>query len=412
MAALSVQRVTNSAGLQFCTNPIAEKLYRAGTVLLRPFEYQTNLATKLFSPSFRPGKSFADLTLKQKIWKVMLVCSVCTIVVPLITGLLALVGVLLRAIGVRYSPKYTIQQNDTLNFRTLGLKEQLTAMSYNVALMPGFIRNLNNLRSSNKRAHEIGTHSHIWTPESNSHVICFQECFDEKATSILCDSLKEIYPHILRRVDPNAAGLGSGLVIASQFEIQEVHQGRFEMSKGEDAFAHKGFVGVRLQLNEDRDFWVYTTHLQAKIGDEYLALRHQQAEYLVDQIPSEREALILGDFNVSRKDENGRDTWEYPTVALGDRFKYIFGDFLKEGVNEQRERSSWYSVTDPSWGKADWNRRAVPGCQYDHAFINAITPWGQINIPILEQDADVVSGYSDHLPLRVRLNFSHVQPLR
>lgn len=398
--AASIQRVSNSADLQFCTNPIAEKLYRAGTALLRPFEYQANLATKLFSPSFRPGKSFADLNLAQKIWKVLRICTVCTLVIPLITGLLALVGTLLRVIGLRFSPTYTIQQNDDRHFKTLSDDEDLTATSYNVGLMPGYIRNLNNLRSSNKRAQEIGTHGDFL--ERNSHVICFQECFDEEATSILCDSLKEIYPHILRRVDPNAAGLGSGLVIASQFEIQEVHQGRFEMAKSEDAFAHKGFVGVRLKLNEEKDLWVYTTHLQAKTGEEYSALRSQQIAFLIDQIPPERKALVLGDFNISRKDENERDTSEVPTSAFGERFGYIFENFSME--IEMDKLSSWYNVSDLSWGKRGWNKAAVPGCQYDHAYLSINSSWrGNFTILKLEDDSNLVSGYSDHLPIRVQL---------
>lgn len=321
-----------------CSNPLAEKIYKLGTLLTRPFLYQANLATKVFGTNIRPGKSFTELTFTQKTWKILKICSLFTIIIPLLLGLLAAFGLLLRVCASTSRPKISLLHNSKIEFKKLLSDETIHLATYNTALMPKFISNVNNMRSSKARAEEIG--QMYKNRETTPDVLCLQECFDIDATAILCEHLKTIYPHIVYCVSPNELGLNSGLLIASKFHIENMHFSDYQAAKGEDALAHKGYLGVCVKLDELRTCWVYNTHLQAKKGVVYETVRDTQLEQLKSHIESlqvETPIFVVGDFNKSKIDDEKEENVEYCSNFLGEKF-----------INLQKTQASatWYDKSN------------------------------------------------------------------
>ena len=152
---------------------------------------------------------------------------------------------------------------------------KIRIFNWNVGLMPGFISEFNDLRTSEKRAKEIANFFVKWESKKEGidqgdspDVICLQEVFDIDSTKILCKTLKHTYPYIIHSVAPNSTGLGSGLFFASKFPINEAQFQRFSNRKGEDTLAHKGMLSAEITLGEKDGKKVTTTihsmHLQAK----------------------------------------------------------------------------------------------------------------------------------------------------
>ncbi|AMO57829.1 hypothetical protein GZ77_12925 [Endozoicomonas montiporae] len=324
-------------------------------------------------------------------------------------------------------------------------QQGLHLMTYNTGLMPGFIRNLNDLRSSNRRAAEIAEALNSQSSSTQPDVVCFQEVFDRHATEHLCEGLKQSYPYIVHSVAPRETGLNSGLAVASKFPVLDASFRPFKDLAGEDQLANKGLLRLVLDLGEGKTAIVYNTHLQAKEGDKYHKIRtselaqiRQWMEQDSKEEESQHEGIFLsGDLNISQADEQGKSNagkeYQEGIDALGSDFHNSFYEthnpqdgkrlpgsapvFLDLNQPESQHThteptGSWYQGAGASerqdWGTSNWedSRKVADHCLYDYQFLYGPEKenWAShaevqqigTNLKPLQQ-----SGLSDHLPVSV-----------
>lgn len=187
---------------------------------------------------------------------------------------------------------------------------QLTLRTHNVALVHNFMRISNDLRDVQVRANELA--DAILKDDKAPNVMCLQETFNEEATKILCDRLKEKYPYIIHSLAPHFSGFNSGLMILSQYPIEEVSYHRFDKSLGEENLATKGLLGARIKVGNDKYVQVYNVHTQGLPGHKRAKIRHEQLKQAlkwIDEDQKESQAqnktppsrtVLLGDFNISK----------------------------------------------------------------------------------------------------------------
>ncbi len=160
-----------------------------------------------------------------------------------------------------------------INFENEAEHKPVRILNWNVGLMPEFVCELNDLRTSKERVKQINAYLNDETNfgDQAPDVICLQEVFDIDATEALCAGLKEKYPYIIHSVGPRALGMSSGLLFASKFPIKEAQFNKFKNGKAEDALANKGMLSAKLVLGKkggkEVTTSIHTMHLQAKMDD-------------------------------------------------------------------------------------------------------------------------------------------------
>ncbi len=106
--------------------------------------------------------------------------------------------------------------------------------------------------------------------EEAPHIFCLQEAFDRKAQQQLMTALKKKYPYMIAQAgarSPFSIGLNSGLMIFSQFPLEEVEYHHYDNALGLDEYiASKGFVTARAKMPDGSYYRLYTTHTQAGAG--------------------------------------------------------------------------------------------------------------------------------------------------
>lgn len=181
----------------------------------------------------------------------------------------------------------------------------LKIISFNIAMLPSLI----GIGDNTKRYKEIFKRldSIEWD------VVCFQESFDndfiekyggENNMNVFTDNKKR-----------HKIGVSSGLTIMSKFPIVDRELIRYKDYAGDENFARKGAMYVRIK-KLDRNYDVITTHLQAgginksvfhlmdvfkknkKSADEIKALQLKQLGQLIIKRYTHSIPLVLvGDFN-------------------------------------------------------------------------------------------------------------------
>lgn len=95
-------------------------------------------------------------------------------------------------------------------------------------------------------------------------ILCTQELFSKQAMRIFKKTLGETYPHSLINVGQHPLSIGSGLSIMSQYEILDYRFFEFPNNAyGEESFASKGCLAVKLKIDDHHFLTVYNTHLLA-----------------------------------------------------------------------------------------------------------------------------------------------------
>jgi endonuclease/exonuclease/phosphatase family metal-dependent hydrolase len=364
-----------------CTNAAAEGLYRIGYTLTRPFLRQMSTATCIFGPYSWPGKSEETVTTSERVIRILRGIELFTLVIPLIAVVIGVIGLCLKFIAVQWSPPVSLMENSALDFKEYDGK--IDVMTYNTCLMPAYIANVNGLRSSRTRAAEIGRQ----IVEQSPDIVCFQEGFHADSTRILCDALKDVYPQVLHNVAPSETVMNSGLVVASKYKIVEVKYRPFHNLAAEDELANKGLLRLTLDLGAGRTAACYTTHLQAKIGEKYAAIRKDQVRmiraYIEADCASEtHEKIILcGDLNLHPGEIEGAQE--------------ILGEAFVRQIPE-KEMGTIYDQSG-TWGTTGWSRETRVN-QIDHIF-SYRGEEGRSRIHQLGEGRDWISGISDHLPV-------------
>ena len=203
-------------------------------------------------------------------------------------------------------------------------------------MVHNFMSISNDLREVLIRANELA--DAILKDQKGPNVICLQETFNEDAIEILCMRLKVKYPYIIHSIAPHISGFNSGLMLLSQFPIEELTYRRFDNSLGEEGLATKGALGVRLKLDNEKYVHIYNVHTQGLPGHKRAKIRLKQLHQVVNWIEADLEkmaaqnktpptrSLLLGDLNISRISawEELNDEEEESFNLLEQKFYNIF----------------------------------------------------------------------------------------
>lgn len=443
-----ISSVTEDNRYVYSHNNFGRGCHHIGRFLTLPVSLIANTTTKLFSHD-RPGKSSTISEVDNSKHRLPLfarniarVTAVTLLLVPsLVLGLL---GLPFRLVGNLFRSDISLIQSST-QCSVYCTERGLHLMTYNTGLMPGFIRNLNDLRSSQRRSQEIAE-ALTSNPAIAPDVVCFQEVFDQQATKNLCEHLSSHYHHILHSVGPRETGLSSGLAVASKYPVLEATFRPFPDLAAEDRLANKGLLRVVLDLGNGKTAVVYNTHLQAKEGKTYESIRFDEMYQIREWIDGDNERdnrkhegiFLMGDLNSAKVAEQGQDNkrsqYDNAFQALGKNFHNSYYEthdsdsgkrkvdrsnpfFVKEdqtGIeNHDEPNGSWYLGAGSSerryWGSNGWKEHpdVVAHCIYDYQLVygdDNAAKWAshaEIRQIGLNGDNNLQSGLSDHLPLSV-----------
>lgn len=425
---LSENEIHKQTSYALCTHSYAEYVYSAGRVLTKPMLHVFNLCTKLYNP--RPGKCMEEATLCRKIWRLVQVAELVTLVIPICALLLASIGYCLRLFGCLFRPPATLLVNNELEVKSAEKEQTLHLMTYNTALMPSYIRNVNDMRSSVQRAKEIADQLLECDETEMPDCICLQECFSIEATKILCEALNKKYPYVLHSIAPNEVGLSSGLVVASKYKIIDIQYRPFSMAAREDALANKGLLGMTVDLGNDKHVRIYNTHLQAGDRKVQSTARFQQMEQVKQWVEEDARkgnyagVFLSGDFNAAWVTQKGIRSHDYQKMenVFGPCFVNPYYQDYQDHFEQTTSRAplfqdkkhpsgSWFDKPNGAWGTEKWDGKTLEEAVYDHIFLHQ--PKGQKTLParsqirFLEKEGSV-SGSSDHLPVSCVVDISSI----
>ena len=434
-------------------NIVGKLLLQSGHFLTYPIFKIANTVTKLTSRNTRPGKPLPpknslNIELLLKARKIVNLSSVAVFIIPAV--FLALIGFPLCIAGNKFVSDASLLRSSCKS-KIYDPNKGLHIMTYNTGLMPGYIRNINDLRSSNTRATEIA--ENIATNENTQpDIICFQEVFDRNASKNLLGILQNSYSNIVYNVAPNEVGLNSGLVIASKFPIIDINFRPFNNLSGEDYLSNKGLLKVTVDLGNNKSATIYNAHLQAKTGKKYDQIRFEELAEIkswiqqdqTSQIPNSKYenqgVFFMGDLNLSIMNEDGEinenhaythatrnilgtefqnsyyETHDLKTATRNPNSEPIFVNEDSKHRAKQEPTGTWYkgagSKNRGFWGTTEWqnNTETVNNCIYDHQFMynpnNKKPKWvahAEIRnlSPVDAELKNQESGLSDHLPMSV-----------
>lgn len=219
-------------------------------------------------------------------------------------------------------------------------------------------------------------------------ILCLQEVFDSDVTNYLIRGLQS-YGYEVVTSDEEYDGCGcccapgclkslgigfrGGLLIAFKSALfQQVFAKfrKFSSSSGEDKFARKGVLSVRLISKRDDNeiIDVYTTHMQANAkhcfpgnNSQVRLSQLQELEKWVKEDPSGPETVIVaGDFNISPRDAVEYDRALEPTM----RSLCLYGHLPIENITSPS--TAWndrvdyiYYYPKHKWGTADTTRSEI-----------------------------------------------------
>ena len=187
-------------------------------------------------------------------------------------------------------------------------------LTLNVAQQP--VRIFTGLKNRNKRARRLVDKIFELNPQPD--IICFQELFRKKSQKLIIKALKHIYPFYYLDESPGKyiIGVNSGLAIFSKFPITEKTLYTYTKFRGVENFAKKGLMGIKIQIDDNNEMYVFTTHLQTGIGAEPCIckyfdtndwssnqLKSFQVQEAIDQIThithdKHIPIVFTGDFNI------------------------------------------------------------------------------------------------------------------
>lgn len=280
---------------------------------------------------FRPGAMDQGKTEKEekanrssaRNWALLLA-------IPALIG--GILGGGLRLLARLDKKDFVYHEAKTKTTDTPKVVKDISLLSMNVLFMPDFISRRNHQTAPLKRAEDIAKK----IIEQDSDFVCLQEAFHTEAAEALDAKLHAAGYHVVRNFGDQAWGLGSGLMIASKYKLEDVqffkHPG---LLAGMDTYAKKGVVLAHANVNGKRVV-IANTHLNgggeilkpfnffewikngfkrtvlsedpiASRAAQILALQMHVNKYIADLKMPVDAVIVAGDTNASPTFYEGRD---------------------------------------------------------------------------------------------------------
>jgi sphingomyelin phosphodiesterase len=172
-------------------------------------------------------------------------------------------------------------------------KTSIKVLSWNIYMLPRFIKNTGKLERAEKIGKEI--------LDRDYDVIVFQEAFHSGARKIIKKELSKQYKYSAGPANKKTVCLrtNSGIWIFSKYPIINSQSLIFHNKFGIDALSRKGALIVEINVN-GKKIQIVGTHLQSS-GSEWI--KHSQCVELTERLirPFEKKGvpqIICGDFNI------------------------------------------------------------------------------------------------------------------
>lgn len=274
-----------------------------GKFLAAPTCFQMKLIGKVVSP-LKPG----DPDQLDNIWKEIgmrvfrvVLCTILTFNIPL-----AVIGLGLQKLAFFSSKKFALISTDNEPVNNIAVKK-LTICTFNAYLMPNWIKLfVHNYVAPQQRVYNVVQGA----LDSDADILCMQEMFDNKTVFKFMELIKEKYPYIIYHTGSSLVKLGSGLLIASKFPIENPEYWEHSTKVGTEWLASKGTIGVTIRLNNNQRIPVFNTHLEAGLDDPVagVACRVSQLQdiqtYLKEYCKKYALYFLCGDLNIPSRAES------------------------------------------------------------------------------------------------------------
>jgi endonuclease/exonuclease/phosphatase family metal-dependent hydrolase len=288
------------------TSDYAETLHQFSEILLLPARWNTQLFSCIVQPLPGGNKD-------HHLWAIAIrITAVALWILSLPIALISFaIGFPLRCLDHCFRPSIGFINNSTSDKAETKSKEELKLTeeaplhirTHNVGLVTSTLSRINDLRPPVDRATELAA-SIVGDP-CPPDLIMFEEAFNEDATRVLCEGIKEKYPYIAHSIAPHVSGFSSGMMIASKYPIEKVEFQPLDHMIGPERLSPRGLVRVRIE-SKDGPVLIYGAHLQALMGEDRAIARAKQIEQIAEIMKKDHEQapeaaqVLMGDFNTSR----------------------------------------------------------------------------------------------------------------
>lgn len=299
-----MDKLNNCTVNAYFTNPVASCLDKAGRILTYPANFHAEQIAKVVCP-LKPGR--ADQL--KCVWAelAMRVARVFLCVVLLSTIPVGIVGLGLQSIASYARREFVLICPDKSSPENNKRVKELKIATYNAYLMPSWIRMfIHQYRSPYERVQAIAEA----VLDRDVDVFCMQEMFDLEAALKFIEIIKSKYPYIAYNFNHGSFKIGSGLLIASRFPIENPRCWEHATKIGTERLSKKGTMAVTIRLNSDQRIPLFNTHLEAGIDDPAKAIpcRVSQLQdiqgYLQEYCKHFDFSFFCGDMNIPSKKES------------------------------------------------------------------------------------------------------------
>ncbi|HXF28563.1 MAG TPA: endonuclease/exonuclease/phosphatase family protein [Chlamydiales bacterium] len=243
------------------SNRVAAAVDKFGHVLTTPTTLFLQGAVRIFVLDFKPGFwGQQNSAIKEGFYRAGLFAGLLILSPFAILG--ALFGAPLRAL-TSFSKKDFVFHKQPPQNSTAQKVNSVSMISYNVLLMPEFISMRNKHRPGAERTEEIAD-SLI---EKNPDFICLQEAFHAGHSAKLDAAFHKAGYNVIRNVGNQVFGMGSGLFLASKYELENVQFFPHPIKGGVEDKANKGVLIATAKVGDKR-IVIANAHLNGGGDDE------------------------------------------------------------------------------------------------------------------------------------------------
>lgn len=266
----------------------------------------------------------------------------------------------------------------------------LKVLSWNVFLTP----NIAHASLQAKRAPYIAG----YVLQSGADVVVLQEMFHKKASSIIEDSLKRMYPYYTPRTKGGFMKTNSGVQVFSKYPLDSSKVMQYRDCSGVDCMARKSAVMVFLDISGQK-LQLVGTHMQSGGKSKKVDVRKKQLLQMTSELlePYARTGvpqLIAGDLNI---DYHHLEEYLPMREMLGtDEFR-IDGEYRLTTSSESNDLCKRFF--DPSAQMLDY-------ILVRHSSTFVAMKWWQIMRPIMPAPLkNRFRDMSDHYPVMAKISW-------
>ena len=298
---------------------------------------------------------------------------------------------------------------------------QINIRTFNAAMMPEFICIANGVRPTRQRIKELAE----ILLQKEDDVVCLQELFETEVNDYLAEQLKEKFPYIICNVEHRTLGIGSGLMIASKYPIEDAQFWKHDDCGGYDELANKGTLAVKIKPTADQTVLIFTTHLNAGADSTDLfpeghksyresqlsQLKIQVEDYIektMQESPTIPHVILTGDYNIGplapKRDAKGKRT----EGAQPDVEWTALKEVMDPLISDEYEGTTCFDLAKDH--RAGWDRsklaswKCVPEC-IDHIGVPNTSKMIQ-SVELISRTIDPMHGTSDHLAVAASFKLS------